>query len=85
MKVNVTETDKNNIIARTVIHFYKIKCNFDRRLNVSNAQVIEVGDRKEDFQVLSRTNFTAVMNVYTDNVYTSIAKPPIQVKLLFKL
>jgi hypothetical protein len=79
VKIQVTQKDPKKIIQRATVYYYKIQCTFNRRLNISSAVVVNVVDKREDFEVMSKTNFTAEMKVYESSLFTNVASSPHEV------
>merc|ERR1719421_609321 len=77
--ISVRATQEIGIIHRVTIYYYKLKCKFDRRLNITNAEAVEVKDKEETFEKTSLTNFTASMTFYENNLFTTAAAVPLQV------
>ena len=78
-KMTVQAKDPSKTITRTTIYYYNLQCLFNQRLNVSTAGIKVVEDLKQ-FEVTSRTNFSATMDIFQSNLFSSLATPPIQVK-----
>ena len=78
VQINV-EYKESTIISRETNFNYRVQCIFDRRLNISSANVVNVVDKIQQFEVSSTTNFTATMKMYERALFINVATPPVQV------
>ena len=81
MKVVSKSVDKTQTIERSINNYYKLKCLFDRRLNVSSSTV-KVSDYSKVFEVVSQTNFTATMQLYKSDSFATLASSPLEVSMI---
>ena len=80
MRVSVCKNDATNTICRGSFLTYQLKCRFDRRLNVSTAEGVNVTEKKSlVVEKEGKTNFTAQMKFYTNDLYNTLAASPLQV------
>ena len=77
--VRVDGATKSNIIERVIEYNITLQCSFNRHLNVSVPNVINVDDLEKAFEKKAKTNFTAVMNFYDSGMFTPAVSGSLQV------
>ena len=71
--------DPTKTISRTHTYHYKLLCTLDRRFNVTNAQITNVDESRKTFKVISKANFSARMDFYISDAYSTVAASPLKV------
>ena len=78
--VRLCEGDSSNIICRESSLTYTMGCRFNRYLNVTTVEGVNVNVKKSDsFKKISKTNVTASLVFYTGDLFDSVAASPLTV------
>ena len=78
------ESDSSKIICRASDFTYTLGCRFDRRLNVTTIEGVNVSTKKSfTLEKKTKTNITATMQFYTNNLFAVVASSPLSVSFFF--